>query len=90
MKTYGRIDEFKRMEIKVILNDNEVLYEGKIEDAPMEIKEKHFNKAILGKITEIYIYDDKKWFTSFFLLKYRDELVDVKYLLYRKIYQILY
>ena len=60
MKTYGRIDEFKRMEIKVVLNDNEVLYEGKIEDAPMEIKEKHFNKAILGKITEIYIYDDKK------------------------------
>ena len=57
LMTYGRIDEFKRMEIKVILNDNEVLYEGKIEDAPMEIKEKHFNKAILGKITEIYIYD---------------------------------
>ena len=30
MKVYGKIDEFKKMDIKVILNDNEVLYEGKI------------------------------------------------------------
>ena len=60
MKTYGRIDEFKKLDIKVILNDTEVLYEGKIEDAPEEIKERHFNKALLGKVTEIYIYDDKK------------------------------
>ncbi len=57
MKTYGKIDEFKRMNIKVILNDNEVLYEGKVEDAPDNIKELHYNKALLGKITEIYIYD---------------------------------
>lgn len=48
MKTYGRIDEFKKLDIKVILNDTEVLYEGKIEDAPKEIKERHFNKAFTG------------------------------------------
>ena len=57
MKVYGKISEFKRMNIKVILNDNEVLYEGKVEDAPLNIKELHFSKVMLGKITEIYIYD---------------------------------
>lgn len=57
MKVYGKIGEFKRMNIKVFLNDNEVLYEGKVEDAPLNIKELHFSKVMLGKITEIYIYD---------------------------------
>lgn len=57
MKTYGKIGEFKRMNIKVILNDNEVLYEGKVENAPLNIKELHFSKVMLGKITEIYVYD---------------------------------
>ena len=57
MKVYGKIGEFKRMNIKVFLNDNEVLYEGKVEDASLNIKELHFSKVMLGKITEIYIYD---------------------------------
>lgn len=57
MKVYGKIGEFKRMNIKVILNDNEVLYEGKVEDAPLNIKELHFSKVMLGKITEIYVYE---------------------------------
>ncbi len=57
MKVYGKISEFKRMNIKVILNDNEVLYEGKVEDAPLNIKELHFSKVMLGKITEIYVYE---------------------------------
>ena len=57
MKVYGKIGEFKRMNIKVILNDNEVLYEGKVENAPLNIKELHFSKVMLGKITEIYVYD---------------------------------
>ena len=57
MKTYGKIGEFKRMNIKVILNDNEVLYEGKVENAPLNIKELHFSKVMLGKITEIYVYE---------------------------------
>ena len=58
MKTYGKIDEFKKMNIKVILNDKEILYEGKIEDAPENIKEMHFSKVMLGKITEIYVYEE--------------------------------
>lgn len=58
MKTYGKIDEFKKMNIKVILNDKEILYEGKVEDAPNNIKEMHFSKVMLGKITEIYVYEE--------------------------------
>ena len=64
MKVYGKIDEFKKMDIKVILNDNEVLYEGKIEDAPDNIKELHYNKALLGKVTEIYVYEKEDLLTS--------------------------
>ena len=58
MKTYGKIDGFKKMNIKVIVNDKEVVYEGKVEDAPTNIKELHYNKALIGKETEIYVYDD--------------------------------
>ena len=64
MKVYGKIDEFKKMDIKVILNDNEVLYEGKVEDAPDNIKELHYNKALLGKVTEIYVYEKEDQLTS--------------------------
>lgn len=58
MKTYGKIGEFKKMDIKVFLNDKEILYEGKVEDAPNNIKEMHFSKVMLGKITEIYVYEE--------------------------------
>ena len=61
LKTYGKIDEFKKMDIKVILNDSQILYEGKVEDAPKNIQEMHFSKALLGKITEIYVYDKENW-----------------------------
>ncbi len=57
LKTYGKIDSFKKMDIKVILNDHDVLYEGKVEDAPSNIKEMRYSKALLGNITEIYVYD---------------------------------
>lgn len=59
MKTYGRIDEFKRMNVKIILNDNQILYEGNVENVPFNIKEMHFNKVHLGAVTEIFIYDEK-------------------------------
>ncbi len=58
MKTYGKIDSFKKMNIKVILNDQNVIYEGSVEDAPPNIKEMHYTKAFLGKVTEIYVYNE--------------------------------
>ena len=59
MKTYCRIDSFKKMNIKVILNDKDVIYEGNVDDAPTNIKEMHYAKACLGKVTQIYVYNDK-------------------------------
>ena len=59
MKTYSKIEVFKKMNIKVILNDKDVIYEGNVEEAPKDIKELHYNKALLGKTTEIYVYDNK-------------------------------
>lgn len=59
MKTYGKIDSFKKMNIKVILNDKDVIYEGNAGDAPEDIRKMHYVKASLGKVTEIYVYNDK-------------------------------
>ncbi len=58
LKTYGKIDSFKKMNIKVILNDTDVLYEGRVDDAPADIKDMRYTKALLGKVTEIYVYQD--------------------------------
>ena len=44
MKTYGKIDNFKKMNIKVILNDQDIIYEGSVEDAPPNIKEMRYTK----------------------------------------------
>ena len=59
MKTYGKINNFEKMNIKVILNDKDVIYEGNVDDAPSNIKEMPYAKASLGKVTEIYVYNDK-------------------------------
>lgn len=59
MKTYGKIDSFKKMNIKVILNDKDVIYEGNVDDAPEDIRKMHYVKASLGKVTEIFVYNDK-------------------------------
>ncbi len=54
MKTYGKVSEFRKMTVKVILDDK-VLYEGSVDDAPSDIKDMHYTKALLGKPTEIYV-----------------------------------
>ena len=57
MKTYGKVSEFRKMNVKIILDDT-VLYEGSVDDAPENIKEMPYTKALLGKVTEIYVYQD--------------------------------
>ncbi len=37
-KLYGRIDSFRLLNIKVIIDDNNVLYEGMVENLPKEIR----------------------------------------------------
>ena len=44
MKTYGQIGIFRLVKIRVILNDEKVIYEGMIEDAPEQIKKLKYSK----------------------------------------------
>lgn len=60
MQTYGRVNDFKLLDVKIICNDQKILYEGKVDDAPIYIKEMFYSKVVLGKITEIYIYDENQ------------------------------
>lgn len=49
------VDEFKRINLKVIKND-EIIYEGKAEDAPEEIKMLHTEKIkIKPELAEITV-----------------------------------
>ncbi len=52
MRTYGKIGSLRLLDIKVILNDNEIIYEGMVDDAPEEIKEMSYNEIRMeSKIT---------------------------------------
>ena len=55
---YRKIGDFRKMDIQVILNDQELIYEGIVDDAPIDIKELHYTKVELGKVTKIYVYKD--------------------------------
>ena len=57
MKTYSEIGIFRMVNIKVILNDEKVLYEGIIEDAPMEIKELKYSKLKMSNVIILYVYE---------------------------------
>lgn len=60
MKKYLKISSFRNMNIKVIMNDNDTIYEGIIEECPQEIKDMLYSKVILNSnITTIYTYNDK-------------------------------
>ena len=41
MKTYGKIDSFKKMNIKVILNDKDVIYEGNVKGCRLPCTKVH-------------------------------------------------
>jgi len=57
MKTYGNIEKMRLLRIKVILNDNETIYEGMVEDAPKEIKQLEYSKIELGSTTTLFVYN---------------------------------
>jgi len=56
MKEYLTIGEGRNLDIKVILNDTEVRYEGRIEDAPEEIKKLKYSKLDTGSVMVYYVY----------------------------------
>ena len=45
MKTYLQIGDCRTVDIKVILDDKEVIFEGRSEDAPEEIKKLKWSKV---------------------------------------------
>ena len=58
-KKYEKIGLAKMINIKVIQNDQDVIYEGPVEDAPEEVKNMYYYKITLAsKVTTYYVYTD--------------------------------
>lgn len=57
MHTYGRIDSFRLLDIKVVFDDNDVLYEGKSDDASNEIKQLRYSKVEMQNPIILYVYN---------------------------------
>lgn len=60
MKTYGSISSMRLLDIRVILNDTETIYEGMTEDLPSHIKEMKYSKIEMTDKMELYVYDTEK------------------------------
>lgn len=57
MHTYGRIGGFRLLDIKVVFNDNDILYEGRSDDAPNEIKQLRYSKVEMQNPIILYVYN---------------------------------
>lgn len=62
MKYYDNIGSLRLLNVRVYLNDNEVIYEGMIEDALDEIKKYVYSKIMIDDegITNLYVYTEKQ------------------------------
>lgn len=58
MKTYLQIGDCRTVDIKVILDDKEVIFEGRPEDAPEEIKKLRWSKVCGSYPMEFYVYSE--------------------------------
>lgn len=58
MKTYGRIDGLRLLNIRVVLDDTNILYEGMVEGAPKEILDLHYQKVEGSSPMILYIYSN--------------------------------
>lgn len=57
MKVYDNIGSLRLLNIKVIMNDNETIYEGMVEDTPEDIKKLKYSKIEIDSGTTIlYVY----------------------------------
>ena len=58
MNVYDNIGSLRLLSIKVILNDNNIIYEGMVEDAPEEIKKMKYSKIEIDSgTTFLYVYN---------------------------------
>lgn len=57
-KAYLTIGCARKMDIRVIWDDVNILYEGKVEDAPAEIKRLRYTKMDNKDKMEFYVYSE--------------------------------
>lgn len=55
MGGYGKIENMRALDIIVINENNETLYEGRVENASQEIKELEYKKIEVGNLTKFYV-----------------------------------
>lgn len=60
MKTYGTVDSFRLLNIQVILDDNQVLYEGMVENVPSEVGQLKYSKVEMSSPIKLYVYSDNE------------------------------
>ena len=62
MKLYDSIGSLRLLNIRVYLDDNNVIYEGMVEDAPDEIKKYRYAKIMIDDdgITNLYVYSNEE------------------------------
>ncbi len=53
------IGSMRLLNIKVILNDKETIYEGLVDDAPEEIKRMTYNRIELKGTVELFVNDSE-------------------------------
>lgn len=57
-KAYLTIGCARKMDIRVIWDDIDVLYEGEVEEAPTEIKRLKYTKMVNKDKVEFYVYSE--------------------------------
>lgn len=56
LRKYQAIGDARLLDIEVILNDNQLIYKGWVEDAPQNIKEMRYSKVEADSIMKFYVY----------------------------------
>ncbi len=57
LRTYMQIGDSRLLNIRVILDEN-IVYEGMVEDAPAEIKKLKYSSVNMGNPIECYVYSE--------------------------------
>lgn len=55
MSGYGKIGNMRVLDIIVVNKNNETLFEGRVEDAPPDIKELEYTGIEVGNPTKLYV-----------------------------------
>ena len=56
LRNYGRIDGFRLLNMEVILDETQLIYQGTTENAPENIKMLNYSKVDMGNPMKVYVY----------------------------------